>query len=98
MKKLFNYSGDVTKPQAGAVIVWNGTKNNCGGEPAGHVAVIEEVKDNGNVIVSQSNWCSNCEKFSRNTKTNKKLWWKSPIYRIYIFTSTKIGGYYEKYI
>lgn len=73
MKKLFNYSGDVTKPQAGAVIVWNGTKNNCGGEPAGHVAVIEEVKDNGNVIVSQSNWCSNCEKFSRNELTQKQI-------------------------
>ena len=73
MKKLFNYSGDVTKPQAGAVIVWNGTKNNCGGEPAGHVAVIEEVKDNGNVIVSQSNWCSDCEKFSRNELTQKQI-------------------------
>ena len=68
MKKLFKYSTDYKKPQAGAVIVWDGTKNNCNGEPAGHVAVIEKVNDNGTVTISQSNWCSNsCEKFTTNT-------------------------------
>ena len=36
-------------------------------------ANIEEVKDNGNVIVSQSNWCNNCEKFSRNELTQKQI-------------------------
>ena len=35
--------------------------------------MIEEVKDNGNVIVSQSNWCNNCEKFSRNELTQKQI-------------------------
>lgn len=70
MKKLFKTSSDYTKPQAGAVIVWDhGESNNYG-----HIAIIEEVKDNGSVVVSQSNWCSgSCEKYSLNTLTMSQV-------------------------
>lgn len=66
MKKLFKTSSDYTKPQAGAVIVWDHGKSN----EYGHIAVIEEVKDNGSVVVSQSNWCTgSCEQYSLDTLT-----------------------------
>lgn len=72
MKKLFKTSTDVNKPQAGAVIVWKGGGHyDCGKgkkEEAGHVAIIENVRSDGKLEISQSNWCSGgCELFSKNT-------------------------------
>ncbi len=70
MKKLFKTSNDYTKPQAGAVIVWDGDERS----PYGHVAIIEKVNDDGTVLVGQSNWCKrNCEKFSTNVLTLNQI-------------------------
>lgn len=38
-------------PKVGAVICWDYTNHDCG-----HVAIVEEVKSNGDIVVSQSGW------------------------------------------
>ena len=40
-----------TTPKLGAVICWS---DNSGG--AGHVAIVEQIKDNGDIVVGQSGW------------------------------------------
>lgn len=53
--KWFGYTSDGydrgNTPKLGAVACWS---DNSGG--AGHVAVVEEIKDNGDIVVSQSGW------------------------------------------
>lgn len=50
-----------TTPKLGAVICWS---DNTGG--AGHVGIVEEILDNGDIVVSQSGWGSSY--FWTNTK------------------------------
>ena len=38
-------------PKVGALICWDYTNHDCG-----HVAIVEEVKSNGDIVVSQSGW------------------------------------------
>lgn len=70
MEKLFKTSTDYTKPQAGAVIVWDGGSSSS----AGHVALIEKVNEDGTVMISQSNWCSgSCELYSYDKLTLNQI-------------------------
>ena len=41
-------------PKLGAVICWRAGKLKNGSDGAGHVAVVEEIKSNGDIVVSQS--------------------------------------------
>lgn len=41
-------------PKLGAVIVWRAGSTNNGADGAGHVAVVEQIKPNGDIVVSQS--------------------------------------------
>ena len=41
-------------PKLGAVIVWRAGSTHNSSDGAGHVAVVEEIKDNGDIVVSQS--------------------------------------------
>lgn len=44
-----------SKPQVGAVIVWEGE-----GSKAGHVAIVEHIYEDGSILTSESGWnCSN---------------------------------------
>lgn len=69
-----------TEPRLGAIMCFDGT--------AGHVAVVEEVKENGDVVISQSNFGG--EFFF--TKTLKK----SANYNNY-FTNVKFMGFLYTY-
>lgn len=44
------------KPKLGAVIVWAKGKDNTSADGAGHVAVVEEIYDDGSFLVSESGW------------------------------------------
>ena len=55
-----------TEPALGAVIVWEGI-----GSAAGHVAVVEEVHDDGSILTSESGYkCANAFWTTRRTKGN----------------------------
>ena len=41
-------------PKLGAVVVWRAGTTHNGSDGAGHVAVVEEIKSNGDIVVSQS--------------------------------------------
>lgn len=43
-------------PKLGAVAVWSAGKVNNGADGAGHVAVVEEIKPNGDIVTSNSAW------------------------------------------
>ena len=43
-------------PKVGAVICWQKGKIKTGSDGAGHVAVVEEVKANGDILISQSGY------------------------------------------
>lgn len=43
------YLQKIEEPQFGAVVVWSGNYY-------GHVAVVEEVADNGDILISESSW------------------------------------------
>ena len=66
-----------TKPRLGAVICWS---DNSGG--AGHVAIVEEIKGNGDIVVSQSGYESS-------------LFWTSTIYASngYSYTGKTFQGF-----
>lgn len=44
------------KPKLGAVIVWAKGKSNTSADGAGHVAIVEEIYDDGSFMVSESGW------------------------------------------
>lgn len=69
-------TGDI--PKLGAVICWS---DDGGG--AGHVAIVEEIDDDGNITVSQSGWGSS------------KLFWLSTIYKDdgYSYTGKTFQGF-----
>lgn len=46
--KYFQYSSDVTKPKAGAIVSWN--RNSHG---YGHVGIVEEVYSDGSILLSE---------------------------------------------
>lgn len=43
-------------PKLGAVVVWKAGQLHNNADGAGHVAVVEEIKNNGDIVVSQSAW------------------------------------------
>lgn len=43
-----------TKPKLGAGIVWRAGKTHNWTDSAGHIGVVEEIKENGDIVVSQS--------------------------------------------
>lgn len=43
-----------SEPKLGAVVCWRAGKLKNGSDGAGHVAVVEEIKENGDIVVSQS--------------------------------------------
>lgn len=54
------------KPKLGAVIVWAKGKVGNGNDGAGHVAIVEEIYDDGSFLVSESGW--GCSKIMWTTK------------------------------
>ena len=43
-------------PKLGAVVVWRAGQTHNNADGAGHVAVVEEIMSNGDIVVSQSAW------------------------------------------
>lgn len=43
-------------PKLGAVVCWRAGSTHNGADGAGHVAVVEEIKSNGDIVVSNSAW------------------------------------------
>lgn len=43
-------------PKLGAVVCWRAGSTHNGSDGAGHVAVVEEIKSNGDIVVSNSAW------------------------------------------
>ena len=43
-------------PKVGAVICWRKGKAGNSGDGAGHVGIVEEVKSNGDILISNSGW------------------------------------------
>ena len=67
-----------TTPKLGAVICWS---DNSGG--AGHVAIVEQILDNGDIVVSQSGWGAS------------QIFWTSTIYASngYSYTGKTFQGF-----
>lgn len=55
-------------PKIGAIVCWKKGKAGDSSDGAGHVAFVEEVKSNGDIVVSESAW----KKYIFRTKTYKK--------------------------
>ena len=85
-KKAKKYKISMT-PKLGAIAVWKipGTQND------GHVAIVEEIKNNGDIITSNSGWTNKPSEF-------KTMMWYEAEYiaqKGYNWTSNKSGKYYE---
>lgn len=65
------------EPKLGAIACWQGSDESY----AGHVAIVEEIKENGDIVVSQSAW----------TDTNRT---ESNSLYFYLSTRTKSNNYY----
>ncbi len=55
--KKDSYSRGKT-PKLGAVVCWRKGKAGYGGDGAGHVAIVEKIYDNGDILISESGWNS----------------------------------------
>lgn len=47
-----------SKPKIGAIVCWRKGQAGNPNDGAGHVAVVEEVKSNGDIVISESSWGS----------------------------------------
>ena len=61
-----------TEPALGAVICWQ--KGEIGGDGAGHVAIVEQINDDGSILTSESGWNS-AEKWWLKKRTNSDGNW-----------------------
>lgn len=69
---IFTKSTDYTQPQPGSIVTWeaHGSDSSC---QYGHVAIVEQVLDNGNVLISES-W--------NNGGANSGNSWNKTFYRV----------------
>lgn len=61
LNKKRGLSCSETAPRLGAAVVW-------GGSTCGHIGVIEKVEVNGDIWVSDSNWCGDWFRYFKSTK------------------------------
>lgn len=70
----YGYTADGYKrgktPKVGAVICWSKGKAGVSGDGAGHVAIVEQVKANGDIITSESGYSSYRWKMREYKKSN----------------------------
>ena len=72
-------------PKVGAVICWRKGQAGKSSDGAGHVGIVEEIKSNGDIVISNSGWKS----FIFKTKTYKK----SDDYMTGLSKSYKLQGF-----
>lgn len=69
-----------SKPIQGGIMVWQKGGTLSGGDGAGHVAVVEEVYEDGSILTSESGWSSWAFKTIRRNNTNGR-WGQGSAYR-----------------
>ena len=67
-------------PTVGGIMVWQKGATLSGGDGAGHVAVVEEIYDDGSILTSESGWASWAWKTVRRTNENGR-WGQSSAYK-----------------
>ena len=63
-------------PKLGAVICWRQGQTYNGSDGYGHVAVVEEIKSNGDIVTSES--CYGGDRFRTRTYTKASNYWLAP--------------------
>lgn len=58
------------KPTLGGIMVWQKGKTLGGGDGAGHVAVVEQIKSDGSIVTSESGWNGWAFKLVSRTNSN----------------------------
>ena len=69
-----------SKPIQGGIMVWQKGGTLSGGDGAGHVAVVEEVYEDGSILTSESGWGSWAFKTIRRNNTNGR-WGQGSAYK-----------------
>lgn len=67
-------------PIEGGIMVWQKGKTLSGGDGAGHVAVVEQVYDDGTILTSESGWASWAFKTVRRNNSNGR-WGQASAYK-----------------
>lgn len=67
-------------PVQGGIMVWQKGKTLGGGDGAGHVAVVEEVYNDGTILTSESGWASWAFKTVRRSNSNGR-WGQASAYK-----------------
>lgn len=70
-----------TEPQLGAVAVWAKGKVGDGSDGAGHVAIVEEIYDDGSILTSESGWSASKPFWTTCRKNSGGNWGQSAAYR-----------------
>lgn len=79
-------------PKLGAVAVWKAGKTHNTSDGAGHVAVVEQIKANGDIVVSQSAWGGTEFYLSTITKTSGYIYNNSRPFLGFIYCGIEFGS------
>lgn len=78
-------------PTLGGVMVWQKGRAGYGGDGAGHVAVVEQINENGSIVTSESGW--NAWAFKLVTRPNDGRWGQNSSYKFRgCIINPRIGG------
>lgn len=79
-------------PTLGGIMVWQKGSTLGGGDGAGHVAVVEQINDDGSIVTSESGWASWAFKLVHRTNANGR-WGQNELYKFRgCIINPKIGG------
>lgn len=88
-------------PRLGAVLCWQAGATLSGGDGAGHVAIVEQINDDGSILTSESGWDDSRYWWTKIRKDDGN-WGASSSYKFQGFiylpnvTSGKVGDYVTK--
>ena len=70
-----------TEPKLGAVIVWGVGKLKNGADGAGHVAVVEQINDDGTIVTSESGYGASKEFWTKKRDNKTGRWGQNTSYK-----------------
>lgn len=76
-------------PELGAVAVWRAGQTHCSSDGAGHVAIVEEILSNGDILVSQSAYGGENFYLTRISKTSGYIYSPSRPFMGFIYSGLK---------